>query len=164
MQEHSETFADAGFGSGGEINVEEDGKREKFEFTRTAYPRDPRFKKWVLDAYDQACCICDRQLGIVEAAHIIPHSADGSPNDITNGLALCIEHHRLYDRALLLPGPKRKLVVNPDRAEYLKQTDQAKGIDQILNMHGKEYRVPERSEHHPNDDYLEHGLAARMGK
>lgn len=58
-----------------------------------------------LDAYKKTCCVCRRQLGLVQAAHIIPHSEPDSPNTVQNGLAMCIEHHRLYDDSLLLPGP-----------------------------------------------------------
>lgn len=163
MAEHSETFTDSGFGTGGEIDVEEEDKREKFEYMRKAYPRDPRFKKWVLDAYERTCCVCGRQLSLIEAAHIVPHSVDGSPNHVSNGLALCIEHHRLYDQALLLPGPDQKLVFNEERAEYLKQTDQQKGLDEIEAKHGKEYSIPDAEDLRPSNDNLARGLAIRMG-
>lgn len=160
---HTETFADAGLGASGEIEVDEAGEREKFTFERTAYPRDPRFKKWVLEAYGQTCCVCDRQLAIVQAAHIIPHSVEGSPNHVTNGLALCIEHHRLYDDALLLPGPGYRLVFNTDRAEYLRQTNQDKGIGEIRNLHERPFAVPTDPARRPRNDYLQRGLDIRMG-
>ncbi|MFV2051713.1 HNH endonuclease [Aliiroseovarius sp. YM-037] len=162
MRDHTSTFTESGFGGGGDFNVEDSGQRERFTYERKAYPRDPRFKRWVLDAYEQTCCVCDRQLGLIEAAHIIPHSVDGSPNEVSNGLALCIEHHRLYDRALLLPGPGRRLVFNDERAEYLKQTNQQKGLEEIEALNGNEYRVPESPEHRPNDEYLAQGLEIRM--
>lgn len=164
MKELNEAFTDAGFGKRDEIDVQDDGRQERFEYTRKAYPRDPRFKKRVLDAYTRTCCVCDRQLGIIEAAHIIPHSVEGSPNDVTNGLALCVEHHRLYDQALLLPGPDKKLIFNPDRAEYLRQTNRQKGLDGIEAKHGTEYSIPEAEAHRPSNEYLEKGLAIRMGE
>lgn len=105
----------------------ENEDRTRFSYTRKAFPRDPKFKKKVLAAYGHSCCVCGRQLGIVEAAHIIPHSVLNSPNTVNNGLALCIEHHALYDTALLLPGPDNLLVFNDDRAEYLKQKKTRKG-------------------------------------
>lgn len=160
---HTEIFADTGLGARGEIDIEEDGEREKFTFERTAYPRDPRFKKWVLEAYGQTCCVCDRQLGIVQAAHIIPHSFEESPNHVTNGVALCIEHHRLYDDALLLPGPGYRLVFNNDRAEYLRQTNQDKGIGEIRKLHERPFNVPADQEQRPRHEYLQRGLDLRMG-
>lgn len=159
---HTSTFSDSGLGTAGDFDVEEDGQREKFTYERKSYPRDPRFKKWVLDAYRQTCCICDRQLGIIQAAHIIPHSEEDSPNSVQNGLALCIEHHRLYDDALLLPGPEQTLFYNRDRAEYLKQTEQQKGLDGIETLEGRRYKVPEAAELRPLDDFLKRGLEIRM--
>ncbi len=163
MGDHSSTFGDGGLGTGGEFDVEEDQQREKFTFERKAYPRDPRFKKWVMDAYGQTCCICNRQLGLVQAAHIVPHSIENSPNVVQNGLALCIEHHRLYDDALLLPAPGQRLIFNRDRAEYLEQTNQNKGLDGIEALAQQKYQVPANVELRPRDDYLEQGIAIRLG-
>lgn len=163
VQTNTLAFADAGLGASDEIEIDEAGQRERFTFRRTAYPRDPRFKKWVLEAYGQTCCVCDRQLAIVQAAHIIPHSVDGSPNHVTNGLALCIEHHQLYDDALLLPGPGYRLVFNRDRAEYLRQTNQDKGIEEIRSLHERSFSVPPDPARRPRDDYLQRGLEIRMG-
>jgi putative restriction endonuclease len=140
------------------------GERERFTVTRTAYLRDPRFKKHVLAAYNRTCCICNRQLAIVQAAHIIPHSESDSPNTVKNGLALCIEHHRLYDDALLLPGPNRRLVFNEERAEYLRQTKQQRGLDEVAAKHGQEFSVPDLPECHPSDEYLQRGLEIRLGQ
>lgn len=162
ISEHTATFSEAGLGTGGEFDVEERGQREKFTYERKAYPRDPRFKNWVLDAYQQTCCICDRQLGLVQAAHIIPHSEADSPNHVQNGLALCIEHHRLYDDGLLLPGPGQRLVFNRERAEYLKQTEQEKGLAGIEALEGREYKIPTTAGMQPRDDYLHRGVAIRI--
>ena len=162
MHDHTLTFTESGFGSDGNFDIEDGEHREKFTYERKAYPRDPRFKKWILDAYERTCCVCDRQLGLIEAAHIIPHSIEGSPNEISNGLALCIEHHRLYDRALLLPGPEQTLVFNNERADYLRQTNQDKGLEEIEALNGTKYNVPGNKEHRPSDDYLKQGIAIRM--
>jgi putative restriction endonuclease len=162
MTTHQIVFVDQGLGANDSFDFEDSGKREKFTFSRRAYPRDPKFKKAVLDAYEQTCCICDRQLALVQAAHIIPHADDDSPNTVNNGLALCIEHHRLYDDALLLPGPGRRLVFNTDRANFLKQTNQHKGLDAIEARAGSQYRIPTNAALHPRDDFLERGLKARM--
>jgi len=164
IDEHNEVMADNGLGRSGNFEVEQDEERERFTFTRTAFPRDPRFKKYVLAAYDRTCCICNRQLAIVQAAHIIPHSEPDSPNTVTNGLALCIEHHRLYDDALLLPGPNYRLVFNNERAEFLRQTKQEKGLDEIAEKHGQEFSVPQLAKCRPSEKYLQRGLDIRLGQ
>jgi len=65
-------------------------------------PRDPRFRRAVLEAYDERCAVCehdirfgDRLLGL-EAAHIRWHSHDGR-DVVRNGLALCSVHHKALD-------------------------------------------------------------------
>lgn len=69
-------------------------------------PRDPRFRKLVLEAYEERCAVCDydirfgdRVLGL-EAAHIRWHSHDGR-DVVPNGLALCGVHHKALDRGAM---------------------------------------------------------------
>ena len=68
--------------------------------------RDPRFRREVLEAYDERCAVCeydirfgDRLLGL-EAAHIRWHSHDGR-DVVSNGLALCAVHHKALDYGAL---------------------------------------------------------------
>ena len=75
-------------------------------------PRDPRFRKDVLEAYDERCAVCeydirfgDRLLGL-EAAHIRWHSHDGG-DVVPNGLALCSTHHKALDYGALGLDRKR---------------------------------------------------------
>ena len=164
IRKHKEILDENLCGTSGTFKAGQAGKRERFNFKRTAYPRDPLFKRQVMDAYDRTCCVCGRQLAIVQAAHIIPHSEPDSLDTIANGLALCIEHHRLYDSALLLPGPDRSLVFNEERAEYLRQTKQNRGLDEIEAKHGQKFSVPKLAQNHPSDDYLQRGLEIRLGQ
>ena len=69
-------------------------------------PRDSRFRKDVLAAYEDRCAVCqhdtrfrDRLLGL-EAAHIRWHSHDGG-DVVPNGLALCSLHHKALDYGAL---------------------------------------------------------------
>lgn len=139
------------------------GDRLKVTVTRTAYPRDPKFSRDVLSAYGHACAVCDRQLGLVQAAHIIPHNQDDSPNDVTNGIALCAEHHKLYDDALLLPAPNRSLHLNPARVEHLQNIGQGEGLAGVASLARKQFRIPNDPAHHPNAEYLRRGVSIRLG-
>lgn len=150
-------------GQNGGLEVQDGKRRVKMECTRASYPRDPRFKRQVLEAYRHTCCVCSRQLAMVQSAHVVPHSEPDCPNTVQNGLALCVEHHRLYDDALLLPGPERVLVFNDDRAEYLKDIGKEKGLDDIKKLSKERYWTPDRKELQPSDDYLQRGLDIRMG-
>ncbi|MCE8527889.1 HNH endonuclease [Ruegeria pomeroyi] len=64
--------------------------------------RDPKFRYKVLAAYYEQCCICKYDIKMngaaiaLEAAHIKMHSA-GGPDEVNNGLALCVIHHKLFD-------------------------------------------------------------------
>jgi putative restriction endonuclease len=146
-----------------ELETEIAGERTLVTITRTAFRRDPKFREVVLRAYDGRCCVCGRQLGLVEAAHIIPHGNEGSNDHVTNGLALCVEHHRLYDSVLLIPQPDQKLFLNPDRVEHLRNIGQDAGLDAIEALAALPYRIPDHVPHRPNRDFLERGKHIRLG-
>ncbi len=131
--------------------------------TRTAFSRDPKFRDAVLRAYGGRCCVCDRQLGLVQAAHIVPHSHPDCQNMITNGLALCVEHHRLYDDALLLPTSAGRFHLNANRVEHLQNIGQDSGLDAIQKLATGQYRVPEHVPSRPSDAFLERGVRIRLG-
>jgi putative restriction endonuclease len=65
--------------------------------------RDPKFREDVLRVYGYRCAVCGFDLRLdnvplaLDAAHIRWHQANG-PSIISNGLALCALHHKLFDR------------------------------------------------------------------
>ena len=72
-------------------------------------PRRPRpnqeaFKERVLWAYKERCALCG--FGVrsggeprgLDAAHIIPFENRGTSRDVRNGICLCANHHRLFDK------------------------------------------------------------------
>lgn len=150
------------FSSG--IDSSENERRNKITYTREAYPRDPRFRKTVLDACDDACCICGRQLDILQAAHIIPYSEESSTNTVENGLAMCPEHHALYDKGLLLPGPDFKLIFNKIKADELRKIEHDKGIRQVEKFHGKKFKMPKGANTKLLEKNLIKGLRCRLGR
>jgi putative restriction endonuclease len=68
-------------------------------------PRDPRFREIVLNAYGRQCAVCGFSLRMgdalvgLDAAHIQWHQA-GGPAVVQNGMALCVLHHKLFDRGV----------------------------------------------------------------
>lgn len=155
-------LSESGLGSNGTLKSKD--QRIKFTYKREAYPRSDSFRKAVLGAYDHTCCVCNRQLKIVEAAHIIPHHHPESTDSINNGLALCVEHHRLYDDALLLPTPQYKLLYNAERARYLTEAKRAKGLQKVEKFHDTELRMPKKSENQPSKKWLQVGLRLRLAR
>ncbi|MBI2759172.1 MAG: HNH endonuclease [Chloroflexi bacterium] len=71
--------------------------------TRETKLRSRAFKQAIKEAYDFKCAVCGMKIHSpdalhweVEAAHIVPHRANGK-DDILNGIALCRLHHWAFD-------------------------------------------------------------------
>lgn len=148
-----------------EYNFSVAGERKKKTIVteRVAYMRDPKFSKSVLSAYGGACAICSKQLGIVQAAHIVPHSHDKCVDTVNNGIALCVEHHALYDSALVMPHKGRKLYLNEKRVEFLTEIGQTSGLDLVRERVKHDYTVPTDAKHHPDEGLLDLALRIRLG-
>jgi putative restriction endonuclease len=84
---------------------------------RRAGRRDPRFRAAVLQAYGYRCAICGYGLRLVhspvglEAAHIRWHQC-GGPDEITNGVAMCALHHKLFDLGAFTLSPRLRVLVS----------------------------------------------------
>ena len=80
------------------------GRRKVREVLRR--DRDPTFRVKVLREYEEHCAVCDFEIRLdgellgLEAAHIQWHSHEG-PDRVSNGLALCMLHHKALDRGAL---------------------------------------------------------------
>jgi hypothetical protein len=77
--------------------------KKTVRITREVKLRNRAFSQAIKEAYDFKCAVCGMKIYSpntliweVEAAHIVPHSANGK-DDILNGLALCRLHHWAFD-------------------------------------------------------------------
>ena len=120
-------------------------------------PRDPRFRKQVLEAYDERCAVCeydirfgDRLLGL-EAAHIRWHSHDGR-DVVPNGLALCGVHHKALDLGAMglegKGGGFRILVSGRVRGR-------SPDARRLVGLRGKGIRLPVRAKDVPDRGFVE---------
>lgn len=58
------------------------------------------FRLLVTDAYKRRCAITgENTLPVLEAAHIVPYSQNGT-HDVSNGLLLRADFHKLFDAGL----------------------------------------------------------------
>src|SRR5262249_15556644 len=115
--------------------------------------RDPQFRQKVLTAYEWRCAVCgfDVRLGSVsialDAAHIKWHQA-GGPAEESNGLALCVLHHKVFDLGAFTVNQEGVLLVS----------DQANGQtgfhEVLLRYHGTPVRPPQRPEWRPAPGHL----------
>lgn len=125
--------------------------------------RDPSFRQRVLKAYEYRCAVCgfDVRLGSVsialDAAHIRWHQA-GGPDIESNGLALCVLHHKTFDLGAFTLTD-RVLVVSD-------QTNGTAGFaEALMAFHGKPIRPPQRPEWRPAPLHVDwHGREVFKGK
>jgi hypothetical protein len=80
-------------------NTEQSRQRAIVAVCRVA--RDSRFRVKVMTAYDGYCALCGMDWGLIEAAHIYPATAPGSPDEVWNGVGVCGNHHLLFDDHML---------------------------------------------------------------
>jgi putative restriction endonuclease len=62
------------------------------------------FRKLLLKAYRGKCCICKMNHEVVlEACHIVPWNVSSQEQrlDVRNGILLCANHHKLFDKGLI---------------------------------------------------------------
>lgn len=87
-----------------------DKSTKKIKVETTARPGQTRFKFNVLKRYGSVCAVCGVKLKpILEAAHIVPKSKNGSDKS-PNGLIMCANHHRMFDNHLFTIDPKLQLM------------------------------------------------------
>ena len=115
--------------------------------------RDPDFRRKVLRAYGRQCCVCkydirlgDKSVGI-EAAHIMWWQ-DGGPDIESNGLALCVLHHKLYDLGAFTIDVDGETIIC---SEELSDGERS---DWILDFHKKKLKKPQSERYYPNKEFI----------
>ncbi len=118
--------------------------------TRT---RTSNFRKNVLRAYEYKCAICgfDVKLGTspiaLEASHIKWQKA-GGPNEAVNGLALCVMHHKLFDRGAFTLSRQWQVLVSDEAHGSV-------GLQEWLkDFHGQTINFPQRRTYYPEMDFI----------
>lgn len=116
--------------------------------------RDPAFRDSILRIYEHRCAVCgyDAILGItdlgIEAAHIHWHS-HGGPDSEDNGIALCANHHKAFDRGALTLDDDHRILVS----QHLRDTQGAR--DWLIRFSGKPLLGPQPGCPPPSSDHLE---------
>jgi hypothetical protein len=123
---------------------------ESSERTRVAVSRLVRraaFGRDVCDAYGCKCAMCGIGLGLLEGAHIYPASAPGSTDRTWNGLALCRNHHRLFDRHKVWIDPDGKAI--SWHPEIIEQSQNEPIVANLLANTQAQISLPMLQRHHP---------------
>ncbi|OQW87134.1 MAG: hypothetical protein BWK72_14290 [Rhodoferax ferrireducens] len=117
--------------------------------------RDPGFRAKVLMAYQYRCAVCGHDLRMgqqsigLEAAHIKWFQADG-PDEVTNGIAMCSLHHKVFDLGAfkILPGTYQMVF-----SQHLNGSEAAS--QRMLAYHGAGMILPQAQEYLPHPANLD---------
>ena len=118
--------------------------------------KDPEFEQTVLSAYDFRCSFCGFNGALrgrpvaVDAAHLQMPSHRG-PDHITNGLALCAFHHRLFDRGALGLNPDHRILVS----QQMTPTRTRKELMPVMKLAGVPMRMPQPGYDPPAAGYID---------
>ncbi len=127
------------------------------EFQEEVFIRSTIFKKEVPKIYNYTCCISGlridaiQNISMIDACHIVPFSE--SYNDtISNGIALCPNLHRAFDRGLIAINEKYQVVLNKNFSEPNSSSYNIKQFDNIRII------LPVNSSYFPSIDSLKHHM------
>ena len=115
--------------------------------------RDPKFREMILSAYEYRCAVCDYNIGLLgrpvglEAAHIQWHQAKG-PDTHENGLALCVMHHKLFDRGVIGLSDEHSLLVS-EKSHGNETFDRW-----VLAFNGQTIRQPQSAKYLPAQEFI----------
>lgn len=112
------------------------------------------FRANVLRAYEYKCAVCgfDVKLGNVpvalDACHI-QWQAAGGPDEAMNGLALCVMHHKLFDRGVFTLSRQLQILVSDNAHGSL-------GLQEwLMAFHGETINFPQRRSCYPREEFID---------
>lgn len=115
--------------------------------------RGSLFKREIPKIYNNTCCISGMRvdatisISMIDACHIIPFS-ESYDDTITNGIALCPNLHRAFDRGLIAINNNYKVVVSRTFIEDGQNYS-------IKTFENKEINLPKLKSHFPLKDNFE---------
>lgn len=129
------------------------GRLDNAAFEEEVFVRSSVFKKEVPKVYNYSCCISGLRVdsllnvSMVDACHIIPF-AESYNDTITNGIALCPNLHRAFDRGLISIDEGYKVLVSRKFSENQKSTYS------LMQFEGKNLNLPETEKYFPSSQAL----------
>ncbi|MED1206105.1 HNH endonuclease [Heyndrickxia acidicola] len=104
------------------------------------------FRKALLDVYHSKCAFCGFRIPeALEAAHIVPWSVANEEEklDVRNGLLLCSNHHKLFDKNIYMLDENYTIKINSSYSSKLA---------------GKTIKLPQNKQHFPEKQYIKKRL------
>ena len=130
-------------------------QRQKFVQETVRWSRSASFRRQVLGAYDHRCAVTRQQLGLVDAAHILPVAAGSeSIDNVRNGIALSPTFHRAFDNGLIYLDLKMEMRLNPFAVTELDRLGLAGGLQEFGSNLGIVH-LPYDAQQHPSPHFIE---------
>lgn len=111
-----------------------------------------QFRRLVLVAYREQCCICRlKHIELLDAAHILADRHPLGEPVVTNGLGLCKIHHSAYDAHIIGIDPDSRVHVREDVLAEIDGSMLKHGLQEVA---GAYLILPRSKDMHPNRDFL----------
>jgi putative restriction endonuclease len=117
-------------------------ERQRIVATVSRLSRENDFRRKVIVAYDRRCAVTGLQLRLVDAAHILPVGAEGSNDEVTNGIALSPTYHRAYDQGLIYLSENFEMRINPVKEREMVHLHLHGGLEQFKQCLGHQILLP----------------------
>ena len=115
------------------------------------FVRSGIFKKEIPRIYNYTCSISGMriitaaQIQMIDACHIVPFS-ESHDDTITNGISLCPNLHRAFDRGLISLDSDYKVLIKP--------ISEQKNFYSIKQFEGKQILLPTNKKYYPSQENL----------
>ncbi len=129
-------------------------ERQRIVTNVSRYARDGSFRQRVLSAYEHRCAVTRAQLKLVDAAHILPVSVEGSSDHVSNGIALSPTMHRAYDHGLIFLDENYYIRLNDRKATELRNQGLDAGLPQLTALLGDRIQLPADRNQWPNQEFI----------
>lgn len=116
-------------------------------FQEEVFIRGGLFKREIPKIYNNACAITGLRIdtvtniSMVDACHIVPFS-EGYDDTLTNGIALCPNLHRAFDRGLISISDNYEVILKSNFIE-------SKSVYNLTQFEGKTITLPNHSDFYP---------------
>jgi putative restriction endonuclease len=114
--------------------------------------RSSMFKREIPRIYENRCCISGMKIdtvyniSMIDACHIVPFSKSHD-DTVSNGIALCPNLHRAFDRGLIS--------IDPDFVVSVSESFIEEGAYSILQYSGRKIELPNERKYWPRQENLE---------
>lgn len=129
-------------------------ERQRIVTKVSRYARDGSFRRRVLSAYENRCAVTRAQLNLVDAAHILPISVEGSSDHVSNGIALSPTMHRAYDHGLIFLDKNYYMRLNERKAIELQTRQRDAGLQHLTAFLDAQIHLPRNRDQRPNPEFI----------